>query len=288
MDLVQRATELRREASARRRSLAVVFLVALLCGSMVLLRPGLPPEPRQHEVWLAEGQLLVDTSDSQVVDARAIGIETLAVRAILLGNLIGTSPLRDGIARRVGLDPDKLAVTPPASTAADAPPAPAAVPIDVPDAEATRLTVSTDPSLPIVRVLAQAPGGELAEGLVDAALEEVRAYVDSARADQAVPDARQLVVSALGPASAHPETRGPGIGAAALVALLAALAGCAAVLAFPLLGARAKPDDEATVAATNGHSRTGARRVKRASTAKSAAAKRRAKQKTRSGQSRSA
>jgi len=116
MDLLESAKELRREAEARRRALAVVLAVAVACGALVFLRPGLPPETRQYEVWHADGQLLVDTSDSQVVDARAIGIETLAIRAILLGNLIATSPLRDGIAQRAGLDPDELEVTPPAST----------------------------------------------------------------------------------------------------------------------------------------------------------------------------
>jgi len=283
MDLLESAKELRREAEARRRALAVVLAVAVACGALVFLRPGLPPETRQYEVWHADGQLLVDTSDSQVVDARAIGIETLAIRAILLGNLIATSPLRDGIAQRAGLDPDELEVTPPASTTPETLPPPP-VTSDLPDDEATRLTVSTDPNLPIVRVRAEAPSAAEAEGLVDAALAETAEYVESARGGQALPDQRKLVVSALGPATARAETRGPGFGTALTVALVVAALGTAGVLA---LARRGRPGPGgAQAAAANGHAPEGAERVKRAAR-KRPPAGRRAKRSSRSAKSRS-
>lgn len=277
MDLLQRANELRSRAAGRRPALAVAGLVAIVCGLLVFLRPGLPPEPRQYEVWLAEGQLLVDTSDSQVIDARAIGIETLAVRAILLGNLIATSPLRDGIAERAGVDPDDLAVTPPASTVPEAPPPPA-VASEAPDAEATKLSVSTDPSLPIVRVVAQAPSATTATGLADAALAEVSAYVDSARAGRALPDQRRLVVSALGSATARSETRGPGFSAALVVVLLVALLGGGLVLALPIGRGGAAPAPKQ--AAANGHAPAATPKVKRAVAKKPSSTTRRAKKST--------
>ncbi|HEY8466965.1 MAG TPA: hypothetical protein VIL04_09190 [Solirubrobacterales bacterium] len=283
MDLLDSANELRREAGARRRALAVVLAVAVACGALVFLRPGLPPETRQYEIWHADGQLLVDTSDSQVVDARAIGIETLAIRAILLGNLIATSPLRDGIAQRAGLDPDELEVTPPASSTPEVLPPPP-VTSDLPDDEAMRLTVSTDPSLPIVRVRAQAPSAAGAEGLVDAALAETAEYVESARGEQALPDQRQLVVSALGPATARSETRGPGFGTALFVALFVAVLGTAGVLAVPLLGRRERGG--AQPATPNGHSPEGVRRVKRAAK-KASPAGRRSKKRPRAAKPRS-
>lgn len=237
MDLLERALQLRGQMIARRWPLLAAGAVGLLCFLLVLLRPGLPPQPRQYEVWLAEAELLVDTSDSRVVDTRGLGLESLAARATLLGNLLATAPLRAGVAERAGVDAERLVVTPPPGAVGgevalpDADAAP-----EVPDAEALELAVSTDPSLPIVRVLAQAPERTAATRLAEGAIDELSSYVDSARADPALPDARRLVAEGLGPALAQPRSRGPGFGTALLIGLLAALLVAAAALALEQRG----------------------------------------------------
>jgi hypothetical protein len=237
MDLLERALQLRDQSVVRRRTLLAAAGVGILCALLVLLRPGLPPEPRQYEVWLAQAEVLVDTSDSRVVDPRGVSLEALAARAILLGNLLATAPLRAGVAARADVDPELLVVSPPAAAATDAtaevePMPDAGEAPDVPDSEALELSVSTDPSLPIVRVLAQAPDAETAARLADGAVAELSAYVDSVRAESALPDERRLIAEPLGTAVAQPRTRGPGLGTAILAGLLGAALAAAGALAL--------------------------------------------------------
>jgi hypothetical protein len=253
--------EMWREASQRRALVALVLAVAILTGLFVSFRPGLPPESRQYEVWLASGDILVDTSESQVVDAKAPDFLTLASRASLLGNLIATDPLKTAIATAAGVPPNRLVVVPPANATAAGVPATASTAVatvagrGTPDAEANILTLSTDATLPILRVAAQAPDAATAGRLAGATIDVLERRLDSVAGRENIPAARKLVVRQLGARGPAPETRGPppllGLGVAIVVALI----GVAAIGGAPILIRRWKQAEQA--ATENGGRVTG-------------------------------
>lgn len=261
MDPFRTLQDMRREASRRKALVALVLAVAILTGLAVSFRPGLPPESRQYEVWLASGDILVDTSESQVVDAKAPDFLTLASRASLLGNLIATDPLRAAIATAAGVPANRLVVVPPANGTAAGVPAPSSTPVAsgaaraARDADANILTLSTDSTLPILRVAAQAPDAATAGRLAGATIEVLERRLDAVTGRESVPAARKLVVRQLGARGPVPETRGPspllGLG----VAIVVALVGLAAIGGAPILIRRW---EQAELAATeNGERATG-------------------------------
>src|SRR4051812_44616351 len=106
----------------------VVAVLALLAGFAVLYKISFPShlESRKYEVGVASARILVDTPNSQVVEVAPKGSDSLGVRANLLASLMVDGVVKEAIAKRAGLDPNKLvsitdAVTAPAA-AAEKPP----------------------------------------------------------------------------------------------------------------------------------------------------------------------
>src|SRR3954463_14961523 len=84
-----------------------VALFALLVGVWVSYK--LPSfESRKYEVGVATAKILVDTPSSQVVEIAPKGSDSLGVRANLLASLMVDGVVKDAIARRAGLPPEKL------------------------------------------------------------------------------------------------------------------------------------------------------------------------------------
>lgn len=199
----------------RRRLLVVaVAVVALLIGGLTTYRLGLPPESRQYQVGIASVRALVDTPSSQVVDLgmrEDTNASVLPARAVLLANLLTTTPLKDQIAERAGVPGDQLIAN--ADTPTDGVPvtAPLATGTTLsPDApEAKVITLKTDVSLPLLTVNSQAPDAEMAARLADSTLAVLDEYLDSVSADEAVPASRRLLVKPLGSARSATEQRGP-------------------------------------------------------------------------------
>jgi hypothetical protein len=114
MDLVRGLRELWR----RRGVVAGVAVLAVIVGVLTTYSVTLPTtiETRQHQVALASASALLDTPSSQVVDlggrSSAEG-STLPGRAALLASLLTTSPLKDDIAKRAGIDPRTLLASTP-------------------------------------------------------------------------------------------------------------------------------------------------------------------------------
>lgn len=224
-----------REVWRRKVLVALVLVVAAVTGLLLAYRPGFPPQSRQYQVSLASSDILVDTSDSQVVDVGGRGpdLPTLASRANLLGNLIAVGPLKEAIARGAGTSPDDLVVVPPANAAT---PGVAPAPVgtgqsrNVPDAEARILTLSTDDTLPILHVVAQAPDASTASKLAGGTIVELRKYLGSVAATQEIPAARQLVVRQFGAPLVSTATRGLPRSIALVVTVILVLLGCGAIV----------------------------------------------------------
>jgi hypothetical protein len=220
---------------SRKRLLAIILGVSILTGLLLAYSPGFPPQSRQYQVSLASSDILVDTSNSQVVDVGARGpdLPTLASRANLLGNLVTVGPLKDAIAKSAGVSPDELAVVPPANAET-----PGVVPApvktnqsrNVPDAEATILTLSTDDTLPILHVVAQAPDPTTASKLSGGTIVELEKYLGSVAATQDIPAAHQLVVRQFGTPLVGTATRGLPRSFALAATIILALIGCGTIV----------------------------------------------------------
>ena len=224
-----------RELSRRRRLVGLVLGLSLLLGFLLAFKPGLPPQSRQYQVSLASAELLIDTSDSQVVAVGGKGpdLTTLASRADLIGNLMTGGPLKNAIARQAGVPAGTLAVVPPPNVNTPGVVPGSVVPPGargVPDAEATVLYLTTDETLPILHVVAQAPRAETARRLSAATIAAVRSYLGSVAASQNIPAANQLVVRRFGPPVAQTAVRGLPRRYALIVALGLALLGCGAIV----------------------------------------------------------
>lgn len=218
---------------------AVGFAFALLVGTLTVFEVSLqvPPsfESRQYEVGIASAEVLVDSPNSQVIDLgdreSSADVSSLSARAQLLGDLVATSPLKDRIARRARIAPDLLiAIRPSAVPSVEPTPLETGAATGTSDPSANILSVRVHESLPIIGADAQAPDPATAARISDAAVAELRLYLENAAAADSVPDARKLVVEALGPARSSVVTRGPRRMFAVLGALVIFVIWCAGIL----------------------------------------------------------
>lgn len=219
----------------RRRWLVCVGVaLAVAAGTLVVYRvdPGGSPifESRKYDVGVASTAVLVDSQSSQVVDLGGGEVKTdviaLAARGKLLANLMATSPLKEQVAHLAGIKPTTL--TTQLSTAdGSEQPLPAVTTgttVDADDPEANILRLQTSETVPIISVNAQAADEATAAKLAASSVAELARYLRSVAAGNEVPDARQLVITALGSATSETIRRGPemrtviGVGAFLLLA----------------------------------------------------------------------
>lgn len=223
------------EIKRRRVLVAIVVAAAAVIGFLLAFKPGFPPQSRQYRQAIASSDILVDTRNSQVVDVGGRGPElsTLAGRANLLGNLMVTGPLKETIAGAAGVQPENLVVVPPANVET---PGFAPTPVEtghgaeVPRSERSTLTFSTDDTLPILHVVAEAPDEETARKLALATVVNLRKYLAAVATTQEIPAARQLVVRQFGAPTVTTTTRGIPHSLALAVAVILALVGCGAIV----------------------------------------------------------
>jgi capsular polysaccharide biosynthesis protein len=219
----------------RHRVLVIVAaLIAVIAGASLAYRVGVPPESRQYSVGLGEATALVDTPSSQVVDLggeTGPDIRTLSGRATLLASLMTSSPIKDEIAKRAGADPEKLIAIPPPSDVGITD-ASAAAALKNPEAIMLKARVPTLESgeIPIIAIETQAPDAALAAKLADESIAALKDQLQSVAGADDVPDARRVVVTALGPARANTVTRGPKPTLAIVAALFVFGLGCLAIV----------------------------------------------------------
>jgi hypothetical protein len=209
------AVAILRQLWRSRLLVSVGVALALIIGTVMVYRVsiGFPPrfESRQYKVGVASAELLVDSPSSQVVDLSggrvATDVNALTGRARLLANLMATSPLKDQIARRAGIDPRTFTASVPTLNG----PAPAPSPLSPATKSpwANSLTVSFDEELPIITAAGQASTPATAARISTAAVDQLRSYLQSVAAIQRVPNAHQLVISPLGRARSGVVDHGP-------------------------------------------------------------------------------
>jgi hypothetical protein len=214
-----------------RAVVAVVAIFAIFVGySMAYRVPTL--ESKQYTVGVATATALVDTPSSQVVDLgveQGVDVGGLSSRATLLASVMTSSPVKDKIAARAGIDPEKLiAVGPSQESPGGASPAATSDPkANVLKASVPTLEAGT---IPIIVVETQSPDAKSAARLADGAITELKEHVQSLAVTDNVSDARRLVVRDLSPAHATTATQGPGKASAVIATIFVFLFGCGAVL----------------------------------------------------------
>jgi hypothetical protein len=236
-----------RELWRFRRAVRLGIVVALVGGLLISYSVSLdiPPklESRQYKAGVAAADVLVDSPNSQVVDVggapsdvegAAIDIGGLSMRARLLASLMSSSPLKDRIARAAGIRPDMLIVVAP--TGDDL--APRATPatttkVKPGDRDANVMNLYVDETLPIITMRVQAPTATTARRLAGSALPELRGFLKTVASERSIDDARQLVVSQMGPATAATVVKGPSKAVGIAVGILIFALWCAATLIIP-------------------------------------------------------
>jgi hypothetical protein len=216
----------------RRHLVLGALALSMVAGILLSFRVSslLPPQlhRRSYTVGEASGQVLIDTSRSQIADVSPAGEDALYPRAALLSNLMATAPVQRDVAKLLKLPLADLSVKPPAaSIIAPVRPTPLAVAGEAAStAHATwALSITLDPNLPLIDFGATAPTPQQAEALANAAITVLKQQVSAVAILEGIPINDQVVVDTIGPPAAALVVRGIRVlyGAAAAAALFLAL-----------------------------------------------------------------
>jgi hypothetical protein len=215
------------------RLVAQVALLSILVGWLVGFKPTFPPQSRSYTVAIASERLLIDTPQSQVLEVAPAGSATLGTRASVFANLLVVGELKNKIAQRAGLAPNKLIGS---TDAAGGPGGAADSTKTKPTTPQLRTSVllSTDQvQLPIIKIEAQAPSPALAARISSAATDIISKYVQDKAESEGVTADKRLNIRSLGAPQVAEEKRGPGHAVAFVAALLIFGLGCAAIVLVP-------------------------------------------------------
>jgi hypothetical protein len=186
-------------------SALVGVLAALVSVEKVSLAPpGLAP--RAVATAAAKTQALVDAPSSILLDLRqdTYSFQSYSNRALLLGNMIASAPVRQYIAAQVGVPATSLEITTPATPQEPLPRVDSGHPrrtTDILRLDATyRLSVIADPTVPILDINSEAPTVTGAIKVANAAIAGLKSYLAQIAGAERVPTASRVRVTQLGAA----------------------------------------------------------------------------------------
>jgi hypothetical protein len=222
-----------------RGGVALCLALATIAGlwsvqSISLLPPRLTP--RSLEMATASTHVVVDTPTSAVIDLRrdTTSFEALTNRAVLLGNVIAGSAVRQRIAARAHIPAEALRIEPPLTTQQPAAPPASGNAKQTSDIlksnDQYRVNIQANPTVPMLDIYAQAPTASSAAVLANAAVDELRAYLTQLAAVKQTPKADQLTLLQLGRAQGTVINSGVRWEVFVLAFLLTFAVSCATVL----------------------------------------------------------
>ncbi len=231
MELVQ----IYRTVTARRKALAIAFVVALLAAIWVgySIGPG-GLKSRSSSIGTAQAQILVDSPQSALANLKQNTIP-LSTRAGVFAQLMASSAVRAEVAEVAGIPAKQIVARGPFDDPAAAP-ADAAVPQPAPAPKGAelhkryRLTFVAQEELPLVTVYAEAPDARSAKTLADAVAVGVKRHVDTLQEQGELAAKDRVVIRGLGPAQAGTVNDGPKPALMLVAFLMVFLAGCGAIL----------------------------------------------------------
>lgn len=216
-------------------SVALAAFAALWSVQKISLTPP-SLSPRALEMATATAQVMVDTPQSMAIDLRTntYDIEGLTNRAVVLGNIIASTPVELRIAERANIPAQLLRIQAPLTPAQSSPPVNSQTARHVTDilksTDQYRIEIDANPTVPMLDIYAQTPTAQSAAALANAAVYELKAYLTNLAAVQKTPLRDQIQVVQLGRATGLVINQGVQLQIAALVFLLTFLASCATVI----------------------------------------------------------
>jgi hypothetical protein len=170
-----------------RVGLIVSLVIALFASVLTSYRVSLfPPGVHPKAMAMAEAstQILVDNPKSVLLDLSVgtVQLDQMTQRALVLGNIITSAPVRDDIARRVHLPARVIQISGPLT-----PQYPRPIANDPQDQRSTtdllrsnnqyRINVNANPTVPILDIYTEASSPKTAENLANAAVAGLRDYL---------------------------------------------------------------------------------------------------------------
>ena len=228
-----------RELSRSKVGLCIALAVALLAATSVLFAIRVfPPalERRSIDVATATTHVLIDTPRSTLTDLRQnfYELRSLSQRAVILGNVMASPPVRDFIGRRVGVPGESILVTGPLTPDQ---PRPVASTEDAPHTsdilkrpDEYRLNIQANPTVPVLDIYAEAPDAAAAKGLATAAVNGLRDYLDLVSEQRGTPGDEQVDLQQLGPVRGSVINSGAGVTMVVVVFVIVFAVCSAAVL----------------------------------------------------------
>jgi hypothetical protein len=184
-------------------SLALASSMALWTVYNVSISPpGL--KRRSLAMATASTHVVIDTPTSTLVDLRqdTYSFEALRNRAVLIGNVIASTTVRQNIARQVGIPEGVLRIQAPLTREQSAPP------VDSDNARHTsdilkstdqyRINIQSNPTVPMLDIYAQSPDAKSAATLANAAVDEVRNYLVHLATEESTPQEMRIQLFQLG------------------------------------------------------------------------------------------
>ena len=215
---------------------AVVALVGALwsINEISLMPPKL--KPRTLETATASTRVVVDTPRSMVLDLRqgTYDFTALRNRAILIGNVMASAPVREHVAKSAGIPVGALQVTAPRTPEEPRPRAETGQQKKATDIlksnDEYRLEIYTNPTVPILDIHAQGPTAEAAAKLANSTVAGTRDYLEQLAVTENTGLKRRVQLRQLG--SAHGTVLNAGVGKEVAIVSFVLFFGvsCAAVM----------------------------------------------------------
>jgi hypothetical protein len=228
-----------RRLSEMKVGLAGCLVIALIAAvwsleSVSLLPPKLTP--RSLEMATASTHAVVDTPRSTLLDLRqdTYELEGLTKRAVLLGNVIANGPVKESIARQVGIPVTVLRVDAPLTAKQPRARVEAGNEKKASDILKSnnqyRLNIQANPTAPMLDIYAQTPTARSAEALANAAVKSLQDYLDDLARTQRTPEEAQIRLVQLGTARGTVINEGVHWQVAFLAFVLTFAFGCATLI----------------------------------------------------------
>jgi hypothetical protein len=181
----------------------------------------------------ARTQVVVDTPGSTMLDLKTgtDNFVSLRDRAILLGNVIASSPVRDDIGRRLGIPGGLIEIAAPRT-----PERPRSIVGSVAEKKTTdilrsneqyRLSIQASPTVPWLDIYAESPDAKTSAGLANATVDSLQDYLDDLARQGGTPSRDQVRLRQLGRADGAVINGGVSLRAGFLVFMLTFGVGCA-------------------------------------------------------------
>jgi hypothetical protein len=222
-----------------RPGVAVSFVLAVAAAIWSTFSVSFSPPSltaRTMTMATASTQLIIDTPTSTMLDLRqdTYSFVSLRNRAILLGNVMASSPVRDDIAKRAHIPAGVLEVAAPRTpeqprsvVGADAKKSTTDI---LKSNDQYRLSIQANPTVPVLDIYAESPDATSSAALANAAVDSLRHYLGELAQSERTAGDDQVRLVQLGRASGAVINGGISIQAAILAFLLTFAASCATVV----------------------------------------------------------